>query len=260
MNTHAQNQANRRRFDGLLQIARYNWPQYVGAAAVVLVASAWLWFVDPSSGWLRLGVWIAALLAAWWSIASLVASHWIYDVSELYRWTWIPSVLPARPRCWLNLHAGLDESSSTLRHLFPESEGQIGDFFEADEMSEPSIQRARIEQDRDGTARRVNHRHLPFPDQSFDAVFLLFAAHEIRRPTSREAFMREVRRVLTLSGTVLLVEHGRDLANFVAFGPGFLHFMQGSEWHRLAKIAGLEIVLEQRMTPFVKIVQLRSKS
>jgi len=65
--------------------------------------------------------------------------------------------------------------------------------------------------------------------------------------------------VLAVSGTVLLVEHLRDLANFAAFGPGYLHFMPRNEWRRLARIAGLEVEKEQSMTPFVKTMLLRRK-
>ena len=258
MNTLAHHQPNRRGFGGLLQIVRYNWTQYAGSLAAILTGSVWLWFGNSDNQWLRLIVVGGVLLAAWWCIASLIASHWIYDRSELYRWTWIPSFLPARPRHWLNLHAGLDESSTTLHKLFPDSTGRICDFYDAAEMSEPSIQRARAENTAP-PAEHADHRHLAFPEKSFDTVFLLFAAHELRRAPNREAFFREIRRVLAASGTVLLVEHVRDFANFAAFGPGYLHFMPGNEWRRLARIAGLEIEKEQRMTPFVKTMLLRRK-
>lgn len=257
MNPSIELPTTRGRFDGMRQIARYNWPQYAGSAAVMLVAAAWLWLAPDGSVWLRAGAWIAASLAVWWCAASLVASHWIYDRSELYRWTWIPAALPAAPRRWLNLHAGLDESSAALRRIFPNSDGTTGDFFDGTEMSEPSIGRARKEQASAPAARRVNHRALPFADGTFDAVFLLFAAHELRRAAGREAFLREVRRVLAPSGTVLLVEHPRDAANFAAFGPGFFHFLPAGEWRRLARMAGLEITREYKMTPFVTVMLLQ---
>ena len=69
--------------------------------------------------------------------------------------------------------------------------------------------------------------------------------------------MREIRRVLTPSGTLLLVEHTRDAANFAAFGPGFFHFLPRNEWRRLAGMSGLELISEQRMTPFVTVMRIR---
>ena len=89
-------------------------------------------------------------------------------------------------------------------------------------------------------------------------MFVLFAAHEIRHATSRELFFHELRRVLAPDGTVLLVEHARDFANFAAYGPGFLHFLPPAEWRRLASITGLKLITEKRFTPFVRVIQLRS--
>ncbi len=259
MNSESVKQAERGRFDGMRQILRYNLPQYFVGMVVVILGVGW-WYCRMGPVWLRMMGVTIALIAVWWSVASLIASYWIYDKSPLYRWAWISHILPAMPRRWLNLHAGLDESSAALRLLFADSTGNVGDFYDAAEMSEPSIQCARDERKCDSAAGFVDYRKLPFPAESFDTVFLLFAAHELRRARSREIFMREVSRVLSPSGTVLLVEHVRDLANFAAFGPGFFHFMPGSEWRRLAKIAGLDVVKEVRMTPFVKIMLLEKTS
>ena len=55
---------------------------------------------------------------------------------------------------------------------------------------------------------------------------------------------------------MILVEHGRDVANFLAFGPGFMHFFAPSEWRRTASEAGLNLVGETRITPFVRVYDL----
>jgi len=251
-----QRQPKRPRFAGVRQIARYNWPQYVVALGVVVAASAWLFWGKGDFGWLRVSLCSAVLVCGWWCFASLAASYWVYDRSELYRWTWIPPALSASPVRWLNLHAGLDESSAALRRLFPEGTGQVADFYDGMEMSEPSIHRARIEQ-AGRASEPVDYRQLPYPDRAFDAVFLFFAAHELRRASSREVFFGELSRVLAPGGAVVLVEHLRDLANFAAFGPGFLHFLSGLEWRRLAGLAGLRVWKEERMTPFVRVLFLR---
>jgi hypothetical protein len=53
------------------------------------------------------------------------------------------------------------------------------------------------------------------------------------------------------------MEHSRDLWNFVAFGPGFLHFFSQRAWRKAAFEAGLTIRSEFSMTPFVHVYNLR---
>jgi hypothetical protein len=95
------------------------------------------------------------------------------------------------------------------------------------------------------------------PDLAVDAAFLLLSAHELRQHASRVAFLRELHRILTTDGRVVMAEHLRDLPNFLAFGPGFLHFHSRRTWRRAAVEAGLEIEREFRITPFVAVFIVR---
>jgi SAM-dependent methyltransferase len=244
----------------MFQIMRFNWPQYACGMVVVASASMWLISTAEKPGWLWFGILAATVLATGWCIASLGVSHWVYDRSDLYRWSWITSALTSAPLHWLNLHAGLDESSAAIRRLFPDSVGRTCDFHSPVEMSEASIRRARDCQ-RSGTpGERVDYTQLPFADRTFDAVFVLFAAHELRRAAAREVFFGEIRRVLKPGGTVLLAEHARDFANFAAFGPGFLHFQPAAEWRRLARLASMRVEKTFLKTPFVRIMLMRRPS
>jgi hypothetical protein len=58
-------------------------------------------------------------------------------------------------------------------------------------------------------------------------------------------------------GQVVLVEHLRDMPNFLAFGPGFLHFHSGRSWRGSIQKAGLRIEQQTRVTPFVCCFILR---
>jgi SAM-dependent methyltransferase len=243
---------NRAPYQGLLQIFHYNQPFYVrtlGAVAVAAVLSLWL----PSS--LRALLLLACGIAVFWSCSSLLVSHYVYDRSPLYSLQWLNGLLSRPPERWINIHAGLDETSSIIASIFPRATGQTVDIYDPREMTEPSI----------GEARRVTHapsptadwRALPAADQSFDAAFLIFAAHELRHHEARVKFFQEVARVLRPNGEVVLVEHLRDWFNFAAFGPGFLHFFSGSAWQHAAEAAHLSIRQRRTITPFVHVFVLR---
>jgi SAM-dependent methyltransferase len=92
-------------------------------------------------------------------------------------------------------------------------------------------------------------------DEVFDTIFLLFMAHEFRHAEARLLFFREIARVLAPYGRVVIVEHLRDLANFLAFGPGFFHFQSRQTWLSTLHAAGLKIVCESKITPFIRVFE-----
>lgn len=246
----------RSQFQGVLNILRFNWDFYlmalVGLGFLIFLI---LWPIAPN--WLsflaRLG--LAGLLYI--LLASLIASYWIYDVSPLYKWHWLESFLDIKPDHGLNIHAGFDESSEALKAIFPDTALEIADFYNPEKHKEPSIARARAAYPPVLDFKQVNPSELPYQDNSFDAIFLLFAAHEIRDAEERTQFFYELKRILKSGGELILVEHVRDLRNFLAFGPGFMHFYRLSEWQRLVQVAGFIVVKLQRFTPFVIVIKLK---
>jgi SAM-dependent methyltransferase len=195
-------------------------------------------------------------LAAAWGLASLLAAYWVYDRSGIYDLGWLPGLLREPPRCWVNVHAGLDETSPALQALFPTAESRVLDIHDPASMSEPAIGRARRRGPPPVAPEPANPRRLPLPDASAEAIVLVFAAHEIRDPGVRLAFFRELRRVLDPEGRIVLVEHLRDLANVLVFGPGAWHFLPEREWRRLGRESRLALHRSVRLTPFVRVFVL----
>jgi len=248
----------RKPFEGMLNILVFNWPLYA-TALVLALACPMAASLLPLPSVVRLLLLVSAAGAGYFLIASLAVSFIIYDWSPLSRWKWIKDVLPSTPRRIVNLHAGFDESSPALRALFPEADMVVLDFYDRRSMTEASIARARRLQPAHQQALCVDPAALSLADNSCSAAFLLLAAHEIRDARQRLQLFREVKRILEAKGTLLLVEHSRNLANFLAFGPGFLHFYPQSEWLRLALEAGLQVARLSTCTPFVSIVLLRKE-
>ena len=241
---------------GLRQIIRFNWPFYAGATTVV--SAAWLGIARLSvATGIRSLLYSATGLAAFWLVGSLAASWVIYDRSRLTKWDWIRDVLGSRPRAWLTIHAGLDESTPIVRGLLAPSQGRVFDIFDPVEMTEPSIARARRLCRFPIDTESVDFRCLPAPVASVDAALLLLSAHELRTDEARGALFAELHRVLTPGGRVIVAEHLRDCANFAAFGPGFLHFISRRTWTRAFARARFVIHTEFSITPFVHVFVLR---
>lgn len=249
----------RGRFYGVSNIVRFNWPFYVatmgvGAVVIGFLLSARLPFWILWVGWSGIG------LAFFWLLVSLLVSFYVYDVSPLYRWDWLRPLFPEAPQSWANIHSGLDESSLQLQALFPAAKSYVLDIYDPQEMTEASIKRARAAIASPVQAIVAECAALPLADHSMDAIFLLFAAHEIREPSARLGFFRELKRATAPGGRVIVVEHLRDAANFMAFGPGFWHFMPRNEWLRLSDQSGFVVAEKFRITPFVMVLVLENSS
>jgi SAM-dependent methyltransferase len=250
MNTNS----SRRPYQGVLQILQFNWRSYVATVGGVSVALLALPFL-PVPG--RTVLLLGTAPALFWLASSLLVSHYVYDRFPLYDLNWVCSVLSRAPRRWISIHCGLDETSALLVAIFPDAASQVVDIFDPLAMTETSIR----------AARRVTHHTIPsssmqydslaFPAEWFDAAFSIFAAHELRHHDQRARLFGEIARILSPDGEFILMEHSRDWRNFLAFGPGFLHFFSESAWRKAASDAGLTVLTELSMTSFVHVYVLR---
>jgi SAM-dependent methyltransferase len=244
------------RFEGVAKIIRFNTRYYIGSALGVTSVVLLLIFLRPPI-WFEAPAVFAAGLMLFWTLSSLFVSWYVYDYAGVTRWEWMRPDLQHAPARWVNIHAGLDESTAALRRLLPDTDGVVIDIYDPITMTEPSIARARRMYPATEPFKVGSAKALPLPDGDRDAIFLLFAAHELRDPQDLTNLLLEARRILKSDGQILLVEHLRDLPNFVAFGPGFLHFHSGRSWRHNIGQAGLELVEQRTVTPFVQCFTLR---
>ena len=124
-----------------MAIARFNWPFYVVAMAILLGSLAGLIFFSAFL-W-KLVCAAATTGAAYFLFGSLGVSHLIYDRSDLYRWRWLDRALRGvKLHRAIFCHCGFDEASKELRARLDKPEWLILDHFNETQMTQASIRRA----------------------------------------------------------------------------------------------------------------------
>jgi len=238
----------RKPLQGLWNVVRFNWHFYLIASVLALALTVAAGAAAPIWRGCILLLLSLGLLSV---LASLAVSAYVYDFSGLYRLSWLPAFVPA-PAAVLTINAGFDEISTVLRHRFAEAGLLAVDFYDPTRHTEVSIDRARRAYPPFPGTRPVDTRAaLPLADNSVDLAVAFLAAHEIRDADERAAFFQEIRRVTKPSGCLVVVEHLRDTANFLAYTIGFLHFHSRRTWLTTFERAGLRVTQETHLTPFL---------
>ncbi|RAJ93185.1 methyltransferase family protein [Larkinella arboricola] len=243
----------RKPFQGVVNILRFNWHLYAWAGGLVIL----LWLVSPLLTspyrvWFPLIAWLIVL----GTLTSLLVSFYVYDRSNLYRFSWLNAVFDTPPSTLLTFHAGFDETSALLQQRFPQAHLQAFDFYDPQRHTEVSIQRARKVYAAYANTQSIQTSQVPLPDGVADGIFLVLAAHEIRHPAERIHFFGELRRVLKPAGKLIVVEHLRNPLNFLAYNIGFFHFLSESVWRTTFRKAALRLSRRSNIAHFITVFVL----
>jgi SAM-dependent methyltransferase len=241
----------RRKFQGVLNILSFNRHFYVlgGIALTLLIVSYWLFSWPAFLFWIVIAAFIYGL------IMPLIVSAYVYDFSGYYRFDWLKQYIlqDGEDKLFLNINAGFDETSFILHHQYPQATLRVFDFYNPQQHTEPAIVRARkVSLVYPGT-QVIRTDELPLHDQTADVIFLLSAAHEIRKQEEKIRFLKECYRVCKPGGQVIMVEHLRDFPNFLAFSVGFTHFFSRKTWKEAFTAAGFTSMNETKFTPFMSV-------
>jgi hypothetical protein len=238
----------RKPFQGTWNIIRFNWHFY--ALAIVLAVLVPL-ITDNLNATIRLASLFLVVLIYLATLVSLGISCYIYDFSDLYKLTWLDKLRFNDGDKMININAGFDETSELLRKKFPDSSLSVFDFYNPEKHTEVSIKRARKAYPPFPGTQRTSTNHLLSASDSADKIFIIFSAHEIRERKERILFFQELKRVMAYHGQIILTEHLRDTANFLAYNVGFMHFHSKKEWLKTFQNTGLHVVDKIKITQLV---------
>lgn len=200
---------------------------------------------------LRWSARLALAVTLWLTAASFWAFHMMFDRPELLSGSWLKQLSAVPPRTWVQITTSLDQTTLPMQSLFPHATGHVIDIYDPTVTTEPALSRARR------VSAPSSEDVTSLAGGSADLVVVMLAAHEIRQPEGRQRLLSQTARIVATTGRVVLVEHLRDFAATLAFGPGVFHFFPRSMWLRLIAGAGLEVEREFSITPFVRVFVTR---
>ncbi len=241
-------------FQGVWNVLRFNWHFYALAFGIGLLAGSFTFFF--TGGW-QVILYLLFVLSILPAMISLGVSFYVYDLSDLYLLKWLDGAVTEGRVSILNVNAGFDETSRMIEDRFPLANLQVCDFYDPVAHTEASIQRARKAYPPHPKTQKVPSFPLPYPDNSFDIVCVVFSAHEIRDALERVRFFRELKRIIKTSGKVFITEHLRDSYNFMAYTLGFFHFYSQATWKKTFQNADLDLEEVIKSTPFVNTFMLQ---
>jgi hypothetical protein len=244
----------RKPFQGVRNIVRFNWHLYVASAVSVTVMLVLGKLLVVPFLWMYILFAICVIVS---TLISLVVSYYIYDYSSLYAFRWLQPVEDSKGMRVVNVHAGFDETSGILQGKFPMATLHVFDFYDPQKHTEVSIERARKAYPAFPGTLKIQTSHFPTQANASDFIFNIFALHEVRNRDERIQFLKLQAKALKDTGSIVLVEHLRNLPNFLAYNIGFFHFLPGGEWRNNFQQAGLYVDHTFTITPFITVFVLR---
>lgn len=235
----------RKSYQGVYNIVRFNWHFYLIAFILIVFLFN---YGDVFGESLRFYATIFGILVSFSIFSSLLISYYIYDVSPLYKFQFLPDLNSKKV---LNLTAGFDETSPILKDQFPKIDLIVCDFYNAEKHTEVSIKRARKAYPKIENTLSISTDLLPFENNTFEYVVAIFSAHEIRNDEERILFFKEINRVTKPAGKIFVTEHLRDFNNFAAYNIGYFHFHSLKTWLKTFHNSRLKISGKIKTTPFV---------
>lgn len=244
---------NRKPLEGVYNIIRFNWHFYAYSIPVILFIAYMGWYF---SGVVSILHFAAAALAASSILISLLVSWYIYDSSNLYTLNWLDGLdIPQHKRI-VNINAGFDETSTLLQNKYQGSVLEVFDFYDPKKHTEVSIERARKAYPPYPGTIQIDTGNLLSEKEIYDIIFLILSVHEIRNNSERIRFFSQLKASLKPNGRIIIVEHQRDIVNFLAFNIGFMHFHSPDTWLENFSSAGLKVAEAKKLTPFLNIYSL----
>lgn len=238
------------RFPGTTHYLVTRWPTYVlayGGAIAALLAMG----VGLEMGWLSLlplGLLLFLLLLTF-IITSLRAAHKLYDPGGVLPHHLLFEMGQLRDHSHFGLiDIGQRQQATDLANLLSSGHISVIDIYNPQLISSSTVargQRQHPPHDPRLTWLESNLTLLPLPDSSIPVIIACEALSQLDQEGDRHVLLREIYRVLTPNGRLLIAERSRTQANWLALGPAAANLRPASYWKHLLTDAGFHIRRDQ---------------
>ena len=191
-------------------------------------------------------------------IASILASYILYDKSDLYKLNNLKDILDLKKiKKAVLIHASFDPISQLLEKRCPDLNLTVCDIFENRHEHDSGIKISKKVFPPNPKEIKINPNQLAFEDNSQDLVLAITAIHEILNHKERVLFFEEAKRIVKQDGLIIVSEQFRDTTNFLFFNIGAFHFLSQKQWKKAISDAGLEIIMNKKITIFANMLVIK---
>jgi ubiquinone/menaquinone biosynthesis C-methylase UbiE len=245
-----------RHYSGTVSTLLYNWPIFAGALFFALVALGVSVFLSGPWDWI---FWISGIGVLGLIVSIPVATFIVYDWGHKHEYDRLIELgNVTQANVVIDITCGKLRGSRGLLPKYQQGHYFLIDLYDPAKMTDSALRRAREMEPPLEAQRRIYRRsgqpsRLPLPHSWADVIYCDFSLHEIQDTTDRETLFAEFVRVLKPDGRLLIAEHGRDLLNLIAFGPGAFSFFSPATWSSHMAKAGLNIQHHERWRGLVHL-------
>jgi SAM-dependent methyltransferase len=247
---------NNHRYSGTISTLLYNWPIFGGALVFGFIAMGASRLLGTPWDRILLTSGLGVLIIVF---NILIASFVIYDWGRKREYDRLVELGDlSEANVVLDITCGKLRGTRGMLSRLQHGHYFVIDIYDAEKMTDQALRHAREMEPPLEVGRRIYRRtgrpgSLPIPHNWADVIYCSFSLHELHNFANRQAIFVEFARILKPNGKLLIAEHGRDLPNLLAFGPGVLSFFSPAVWTKHMTDAGFAIQHHERWRGLVHL-------
>ena len=246
------------RFSGTARYLSTHAGRYALAYGSAILALLFIGF-GIEMGWLSLIPFslLIFLGLAYFIIATLWAAHRLYDPTELTPHRILFEMAQLRESSdFTILDLGLRWQAHDLASLLTTGHATVIDIYNPQWTPHATLRRARSRTKSRPADPRLNWRNsdfrlLPLPDSSTETVIACEILSRVAQEGDQLVLLKEIHRVLTPNGRLLLAERTQTQINWLTFGNLNTPLKSESNWRHLLVDAGFRVGREQSLSGLI---------